>query len=405
MSCHIKIISVVFIYLLISCSNEKKNSGELNEEAVDEIEEHFEIEAEAEAVDKLESGFTYNPNLSNEELYGLIGELLEKEDFGNASSLIEVFDFSIKDFEQKSIEQLKATANDYGFGYFNTLLNKFSQIEHPNQKVVDFLLKNGADPNTPSGSISELDYTFYPSYTTSCDKKTSEKLIKAGSKYALNGYLWCITNESIQDDSLSRAKEISELIAKGAEPNLALEFAAKNEDDNLFNHLLKFNADINQALYWAVEYERMELVQKLVKEGGLLKNRISTLDNGEVKLNNEDWDIRISNVAFSENDSLKKLVLNITDGTFYSKNQIREVTCEPSALIEAVKDQNIKAVEFMLKTGADPNEFCWPEEPWNNDNCARGVALFAAKNNEHQEMINLLLEYGAKSPEECENLN
>lgn len=403
MRCYIKIISLILIYILLSCSNEKKESGELNEEAVDEIEEHLEIEAEAEPIAELESGFTYNPKLNEYELYELIADLLKKEDFNNASAMIEAFNFSIKEFELSVNDELKAKADQAGFGHFSTLLYRFTEEKnHPNEKIIDFLLENGADPNTPSGSISELDYTYYPFYTTSCDKEVTDKLIEAGSKYALNAYLWCLVFYDEHKNDPSLANEISELISQGANPNLALSYAAHNGKTELFNQLLDNQASIDEALYWAVEYERMELVRKLVQNGAQLKSKVTYVSGGQVFFEDELAE-RYSNVAFSNNDELKEMLIPVTDGTVYSNNRRMEITCDPSVFIKTVKEQNIETVEFMLKTGADPNEYCMPEEPWNSDNCARGVALAAAKRNEHQEMIDLLLEFGAKCPEECEN--
>lgn len=262
------------------------------------------------------------------------------EIYNTLKDLLNEMNFELAD---KLIRENKVDLNEVHSVVYcsTTLLFDFSS----QKEVVEFLLSNGADPNSSSFISCEEGETI--GYTTTCDEIIAELLIEAGSNYALDHLVECVGRDG-------DTQKIKALVARGA-----------NKDE---------------ALYWVVENEEIELARELVQS----KARIN----------------RESSVAFSSNEELKKLIINVIDGNIYTWLRGGEGFCDGSTFINTARDGNRAALLFMLEAGADPNIFCWQDDD-DDLQCGSRSALGAAKGNGNWEIVGLLERYGATEPNEC----
>jgi hypothetical protein len=345
------LICIIFC-MLISCSTKNQESTSAEADSVVNTVAESTSPDQAPASDNSDDA-TYNQLLS----------LLQAENLTFAETLINEKKFDINAYEANTHKH----SNGANYGGFVGLLANFSQ-EKPNERVVQFLLKQKVDPNaTGSTRLDEVrnDYSSYP--VTTCHKKIGELLIKAGSKYALNRLMECATSEK-------DIVQIKTLLVRGANPTPALALACEKHDAGLFSELIKAGADKNEALFWAVEFEDVGMAKVILAQGAkILKGNY-----------------RVSHVAYSKNEELKELVKNAIDVSMYTDVDGME-GCSTSPLIAAARDGDIGAVDFILKVGGDPNVFCT-----DFDQCES--ALKSAEQSNQAEIAELLKKYGAKKP-------
>ena len=297
--------------------------------------------------------------------YDLVYKELKEGNLEAANYDIRVEYLNINEYEQR-----KHDDESLGLSGFRGLLWTFSN-ESPDSLVVQLLLDLGVDPNLPGYTwLDELSSQYVHEYTTSCNTGIAELLIKAGSKYALDGLMECAVN----DKSITK---ISELLARGAKPDIAFKVACEKHDQQLFSKLIQAGGNIDVALLWAAEYEDLSMVKEMLDKGA----RIRETEN------------QVSNVAYSENEELKNLLAGRIEGAMYSSDHGTE-GAEPSSIMRAAEVGDYSAVEFMLKAGADPNNWC-PDPGFPTVRSA----LECAESNGHTDVAELLKKYGAKKPQ------
>ncbi len=320
--------------------------------------------------------------------------------------------------------------------WYGTLLNKF--VDHNSSvRIVSFLLSKGADPNV----INHLEESGWPHErpTTTCDPAIGRLLIKHGSKYQLDAMVSCAAHNKDK-------KGVVAAIAAGGDPSSALDFAYQY-DPLFFDSLVRAGADKTRALTTVCHVKsitqpgRYEMdtvrVRKLVEIGGdpsvdaigsaiFYRHRYLTdflLKRGAKKNTAlyaacEAQDtvlIRrlvrdgarlvqlVGEFAFSDNEVLKELVAPVTDGKGFSHVTEDLEGTFPSALQRACSEGNLSAVRFMLRTGADPNEYCGDCAQYQEEcGCEVVSALGLAMARDNDEMVQLLKKYKAKVPGECE---
>jgi ankyrin repeat protein len=351
-----KTLSIFFLFIMFFFSCTSKNPGTKS----DTTDTLAFIKNSESSVSSKNQPTGPNPRV---ETYEKLSVLLKEENFSAAEKLISENHFDINVFEQK-----KHNDESRGDLWFDGLLWNYSK-KNPNPLVVQFLLNHGVDPNLIGETwMDELTHRYVPEYTVTCDRKIAEMLINAGSKYALDGLMECAVN----DKSIP---EINDLLMRGAKPDIAFKAACEKHDLQLFSKLIQAGGNVDVALFWAVQYEDLNMAKEMVSKSARIKKTENI----------------ISNVAYSKNEELKSLVLNAIDGKMYSDVDSQE-GCEPSLLMNAAKGGDLGAVEFMLKSGADPNVYCQASENIES-------ALEDAETNGHTDVAELLKKYGAKKPE------
>ena len=188
--------------------------------------------------------------------------------------------------------------------------------------------------------------------------------------------------------------QIRILVKQGARATSGLPFAFESKNQKLVNDLIESGADKNVALFWAVEFEDTTMVHSLIKDGARITEEASQKEKYYCvdEMSHDGFEVHwnsftgSSKVAYSNNIVLKKMILGALDGKIYST--IWEDPFTPgiadSDLIRASASGDFAAVEFMLMAGADPNA-----------RLGEKFAPCAAKQAGHQQIIDLLVKYGA----------
>ncbi|MEQ8425565.1 MAG: hypothetical protein RIA63_12700, partial [Cyclobacteriaceae bacterium] len=171
--------------------------------------------------------------------------------------------------------------------------------------ILDFLLKNGANPNLPSVHISIPEYS----------------------------------GEQIPADFDIRTSDITAYKQPGyVIEYLPLETSLQCADSLAFYSLAKAGAnDINLLLKGVVKWADTVMIKRLISQGA-----------------------KLASVPNTSRPEILKLLEPITDGTSFGVVEYGEGgDMFETDLMYATQDGNVALVEFMLKTGADPNE-CLP---------------------------------------------
>lgn len=193
----------------------------------------------------------------------------------------------------------------------------------------------------------------------------------------------------------SNESEVRAGIKGGGRVNSGLLYACNNRNPKLVEELIDAGADRGVALFWAVEFENVEITKALVAQGAKMGNSVlEEMRYLVYNMNREDlrshWTETggFSKIAYSGNDALKELVVGAIDGKMYS--EVFEDGESPgranSDFIEAASRGEIAVIEFMIRVGADPNAVT----PYGNS------ALGEAEANSHPDMVELLKKHGAK---------
>jgi hypothetical protein len=211
-----------------------------------------------------------------------------------------------------------------------------------------------------------------------------------------------VSNGNSDADMLNAADEgtIRDLLKKGARANSGLLYACQSHNKTLVNDLITAGADLGVALFWAVEFEDLEITKTLIERGARMEGSVlEEMRYLVYDMNREDLKDRwtevggCSKVAYSENKELQALVVKSIKGKMYS--EVWEDGESPgranSELIQAAAKGQAAAVEFMLNAGANPNSFT----PYCNS------ALGEAEKNGHTEVVELLKKYEATKQDGC----
>jgi hypothetical protein len=124
-----------------------------------------------------------------------------------------------------------------------------------------------------------------------------------------------------------------------------------------------------------------------------------------------------SSIAFSPNEALKAKVVSVTNGRAFSElfedcaegsGSCLLAACHEASFpyvssetdIESYKKSYLSAIDFMLRSGADPNVFT-VSYLWNERSCNLASTLGFAIRSKNEELITLLKKYSAKLPKDC----
>jgi hypothetical protein len=360
---------IYFFIAAFSCST-KKEAEQLSETNSTKPAEPENIEPNLKPKQEPEPD-PFEIAMANRETYDQIFELLSRNEIEAARKLINEKNFDINEHEMSPYSVTHC---------FTTMLYRFSgsqymysKVHEENLQAIEFLLQLGVDPNTLSTVTCEEGSST--DVTDTCNPEIGELLIKAGSRYALNGLLECAVNEKNLD-------RVIELLDREAEPSLALSLACETHNSELFQRLLNDGVNKNDALFWAVWHEDLPMTKTMIGKGARL--------------------VRINRIAKSENTELRELVLPVTDAGPYAALRGGEGFCDGNELMYMVLESNYRAVEFILQVGVDPNIYCWENPSTGKLDCKGASALGIAEGKNDLELINLLKQFNARKPKECE---
>jgi hypothetical protein len=197
----------------------------------------------------------FEPSGENHETYDRLFDLLSRNEFDSARAMLSEKAFDINAYERTFASLVQC---------FTTLLYRFSGSQYygstvkENDDAVEFLLQQGVDPNNLSTVTCEEGSST--DVTDTCNPIIGEMLIKAGSHYALNGLLECAAKAR-------DVAKITELLDRGGDPSLALSVACELHDRALVQKLINAGVNKDDAFYWAVAHEDLELTRIMIEKG------------------------------------------------------------------------------------------------------------------------------------------
>ena len=359
-----RIFFLILFLAVIACSSK-------NESTAEETPEEYAGEIVESNLEDEENSIT--------ELYDQLYEALKAKDFTTAEAIIMDNKVALVEYEE-----MHTNTN-----CFWTHLWRFSHGGWGNDQsleVVDFLLNQGFNPNV--SSVIGCEEGFSIGFTYSSDYEITERLIAAGSEYAMDGWIYELTglnSGKIMEGADNDMVVLSGYLDQGADPNLGVIIACGLHEAELYSKCVSLGFDIDRALRFAIHFEDMSIVRDLISKGAVIRNQsyfsASLGDIGFPPLM----------IAYSKNNELKELVSGLIEGSIFSMTDGME-GCDGSMLEAASREGNFAAVQFMLETGADPNAYCCDWGPCSSP-------LGAAQEGKYEEVVALLKSKGAKLPE------
>lgn len=274
-------------------------------------------------------------------------QLIKMRQFDQAKSHIESNNLNLDDFF--------STEYQVNWAKGERLLPRFSidcELE-----VVEFLLSQGADPNQPSLTIfiDEWDSATIPE------------------------------NFDIEDKS-----KVESYRGNGLIEDFPMGYALSCDSPFLFYLLLNSGASQSQLqLKGAIKWSDKTLINKLIEQK-----------------------IMVDFIPYTSDTSILNMLKPVTDGKQYSELDYGEGgEVIDTDLMTTVLDSNLPLTKFMLEVGADPNvcmTLTYDTPRSDGTYPIRSASSIAKENYENssnqvdKEILELLVEYGAKELESCE---